>query len=94
MAAGVTSASTTERLRAAGAAGTISKSDAGSLREAFELIAELRLDHQVAQLAAGEEPDDFVNPDEFSWLARGHLKESFRAVAAVQKRVSTDLAYN
>lgn len=94
MAAGVTSASTSERLRAAGAAGTIGESDADTLLEAFELIAELRLDHQVAQLEAGEEPDDFVNPDELSSLARSHLKESFRAVAAVQKRVSADLTYN
>ncbi len=94
MAAGVTSASTSERLRAAGAAGTIGGVDAETLLEAFELIAELRLDHQVAQLEAGAVPDDFVNPDDLSPLARGHLKEAFRAVAAVQKRVSNDLAYN
>jgi len=93
MAAGVASASTTERLRAAGAGGILGETDARTLQEAFELVSEVRLDHQVAQLAAGEEPDDFVDPAELSALTRSHLKEVFRAVAAVQKRVANDLAY-
>ena len=56
MAAGVTSASTTERLRAAGDAGTLPAADAHTLEDAFELITDLRLAHQVEQLRAGERP--------------------------------------
>ena len=93
MAAGVTSASTIERLRAAGTGGTLEPGDVRTLQEAFELISELRLDHQVAQLAAGVDPDDFVDPAELSQLTRGYLKDAFRAVAAVQKRVGNDLDY-
>ena len=52
IAAGVTSASTTERLRAAAAAGTLSEADARTLEDAFELITGLRLEHQVEQLRA------------------------------------------
>ena len=66
--------------------------DADTLIESFELVSELRLEHQVAQLVAGTEPDDFVDPSELSPLTRSYLKEAFRAVAAVQQSISDDLA--
>jgi CBS domain-containing protein len=91
MAAGVTSASTIERLRAAGTAGTLPAADAQTLEDAFELIAALRMQHQVRQLRAGDTPDDYVDPAELSGLTRSHLKEAFRAVASVQKRVAAEL---
>jgi CBS domain-containing protein len=91
MAAGVTSASTNERLRAAGQAGTLSPADAHTLRDAFELINGLRLEHQVAQLRAGQEPDDHVDPAELSALMRTHLREAFRAVTSIQKRIAAEL---
>lgn len=91
LAAGVTSASTRERLRAAGAAGTLPPEDARTLEEAFDLVFGLRLDHQVAQLRQGDEPDDFIDPTALNPLARGYLKEAFRAVASVQKRVAGEL---
>jgi len=91
MAAGVTTASTIERLRAAGAAGTLPAADAQTLEDAFELIVALRMQHQVRQLRAGEPPDDYVDPAELSGLTRSHLKEAFRAVASVQKRVAAEL---
>ena len=50
MAAGVASASTLERLRAAEAAGTMQGPEAQTLIEAFGFIFSLRLDHQVEQL--------------------------------------------
>jgi len=91
MAAGVTCTSTAERLRVAGDAGTLPRSDASTLLEAHELIVELRVEHQIGQLAAGEPPDDYIDPGRLSSLTRSHLKEAFRAVAAVQKRVAADL---
>jgi CBS domain-containing protein len=90
--AGVTSASTTERLRAAAAAGTMSKSDAETLQDAFELISELRLVHQVHQLEDGREPDNYVNPAVLSRLTRSHLKEAFRAIASIQKQLAAELS--
>jgi CBS domain-containing protein len=91
LAAGVTHASTPARLRAAAAAGTLEADDAQLLEEAHELIAGLRLAHQVEQLKAGIEPDDFLDPGELSPLTRSTLKEAFRAVAGVQRRVGSDL---
>jgi CBS domain-containing protein len=92
MAAGVTSAPTTTRLRAAAQAGTLSAEAARTLEDAFELISELRLSHQVAQLRAGKEPDNFVDPAGLSSLTRSHLKEAFRAIASIQKSVSAGLS--
>jgi len=90
MSAGVTIASTPERLRAAASAGTLPTADAHSLTDAFELINDLRLEHQVTQIRAGVEPDDYVAPDELSALRRTQLKETFRAVTAIQKRIAAD----
>jgi CBS domain-containing protein len=92
MAAGVTSASTAERLRAAGTAGTLSHGDAHTLGDAFELMGRLRLEHQVEQLRAGQQPDDYVDPRTLSSLTRTHLKEAFRAVATIQKGVAAELS--
>lgn len=91
MSAGVTCTSTAERLRVAGAAGTLPASDAHTLLEAHELIVGLRVDHQIEQLRAGETPDDYIDPAELSPLTRSYLREAFRAVAAVQKRVAAEL---
>jgi CBS domain-containing protein len=91
MSAGVTSASTPERLRVASSAGTLSVADAHTLADAFTLINDLRLEHQVRQLQADVAPDDHIAPDELSPLRRTELKEAFRAVADIQKRVDGQL---
>jgi CBS domain-containing protein len=91
MSAGVTSATTPERLRAAAQAGTLSPADAHTLQDAFELINNIRLEHQVAQLRAGRRPDNHVDPEALSSLMRLQLRQALRAVAMIQKRVAADL---
>jgi CBS domain-containing protein len=91
IAAGVTSASTRERLRAAGADGALSEADSRTLEDAFALIMELRLAHQIAQLRAGEEPDNYVDPATLSSLMRTQLKDAFRAIASIQRSVAAEL---
>jgi CBS domain-containing protein len=92
VAAGSREVATTARLAAARAAGTLSEDDADVLRDAYALVSELRLDHQAAQVDAGREPDDLVETGELSPLERAYLKEAFRAVAAVQRRVANETA--
>jgi CBS domain-containing protein len=92
MAAGVASASTLERLRAAEAAGTMESPEARTLMEAFRFIFSLRLDHQVEQLRRGQAPDDFIDPKTLNPLARSYLKEAFRAVASVQANLAAELS--
>jgi CBS domain-containing protein len=92
VAAGVTSASTRERLHAAADAETLSRSDAQTLEDAFDLISELRMAHQIRQLQAGITPDNHVDPKALSELTRSHLKEAFRAIASVQNRIANELS--
>jgi CBS domain-containing protein len=92
MAAGVASAPTPERLRAAQAAGIMEGAEAQTLTEAFGFIGSLRLDHQVEQLKRGSVADDFVDPKTLNPLARSYLREAFRAVASVQTRLSAELS--
>ena len=92
MAAGVASASTLERLRAAEAAGTMDSPEAHTLIDAFGFIFSLRLDHQVEQLRRGEAPDDFIAPKALNPLARSYLREAFRAVASVQANLAAELS--
>ena len=55
-------ASTLARLDAAEAAGTLAAADAAALRDAFEFISALRMEHQVERLRAGRPPDDLIAP--------------------------------
>jgi CBS domain-containing protein len=90
--AGLASASTVERLRAAEAAGTLDKTQARTLMEAFGYISSLRLDHQLEQVRQGQPPDDFISPKTLNPLARSYLREAFRAVASVQSGLSNELS--
>ena len=92
MGAGLASASTRERLRAAEAAGTLEGQEASTLTEAFGFIFSLRLDHQLEQVRRGEAPDDFIDPGKLNPLARSYLREAFRAVASVQAGLSAELS--
>jgi CBS domain-containing protein len=91
IAAGVAGSATRERLAAAGAAGTLTDRQAKILLEAFELISQLRLEHQVAQLRAGAQPDEYLAPARLSPLTRTYLKDAFRAIAHVQRGIIADL---
>jgi CBS domain-containing protein len=85
--AGVVEGSTPERLRAAGQSGALSDGDALTLADAFELALELRIGHHMERLAAGEVPDDRLDPAQISPLMRDHLRDVFRAVRSVQRRL-------
>ena len=56
LAAGVGAATTRARIEASEAAGTLSSEHAAILRDAFELVCELRMEHQVDQLRGGRRP--------------------------------------
>jgi CBS domain-containing protein len=93
IAAGVTSTSTPDRLRAAAAAGILEGDQAVAVGEAFDLFMELRLEHQVEQLRAGGTPDDFVDPSSLNPLTRRYVRDAFRVVTAVQRTLSNELVY-
>jgi CBS domain-containing protein len=91
LAAGVSAASTRARLEAAQAEGTLEADDAAVLRDAFELVGALRMEHHVERLRAGLPPDDLIDPQRLAPLTRTSLKEAFRTVARVQRGVALKL---
>jgi len=91
--AGAAGTSTVERLRAAAAGGTLPQEEATTLEDAYGLFAALRLDHQVDQLTSGTRPDDNLDPKSLSPLTRRHLRDAFRAVASVQRRLRGQLTW-
>lgn len=93
MSAGVTNASTLSRLEAGRDSGILRDSDAQILGDAFELACQLRLEHQVNQLEAGDQLDDVVDPAELSPLVRSFLKEAFHAVSSVQRRLANEIPW-
>jgi CBS domain-containing protein len=80
---------TTERLRAAAGVGALELEDAETLADAFDLALELRIAHHLEQLASGspERPDDAIDPDRISPLTRDYLRDVFRAVSGVQRKL-------
>jgi CBS domain-containing protein len=85
--AGVVEGSTPERLRAAAQAGALGEEDARTLADAFELALELRIAHHMERLTAGHAADDTLDPAQVSPLMRDHLRDVFRAVTSVQRRL-------
>jgi CBS domain-containing protein len=79
--------STSERLRGAADAGVLRGDQAQTLTEAFELALELRIVHQLDQIAAGETPDDLLDAAAMSALTRGRLRDVFRAVSTVAREL-------
>lgn len=79
---------TYRRLEHAVACGALGESDAGSLRDALNLVARLRLEHQVAQMAAGEQPGNIVPPAGLSPLMRRNLKAAFMLVVEAQNALA------
>ncbi len=80
-------ANTRARLKAAEAAGVLSPSGARDLLDAYDLIAETRLEHQVALVKAGKAPDNYLPPADLSDFERSHLRDAFVVVKTMQSAV-------
>ncbi|WHZ33724.1 DUF294 nucleotidyltransferase-like domain-containing protein [Sagittula sp. MA-2] len=77
-------ANTRARLEAAVAAGVLSQSGGQDLIDAYDLIAETRLEHQARQAKAGEAPDNYLAPSSLSDFERSHLRNAFVVVKSLQ----------
>jgi len=83
----LTEANTQARLKAAEAAGVLSQSGARDLLDAYDLIAETRLEHQVRLVKSGETPDNYLPPSKLSDFERSHLRDAFVVVKTMQSAV-------
>jgi CBS domain-containing protein len=88
LANGVTISATLDRLVAVEGLGAINKETAQSLREAFAVICQVRLDHHAEQIRAGLPPDNLIRPDQLLPLARADLREAFHAIGRAQQQLN------
>ncbi|WP_170769491.1 DUF294 nucleotidyltransferase-like domain-containing protein [Ruegeria lacuscaerulensis] len=80
-------ANTRARLKAAGSAGILSASGARDLLDAYDLIAETRLEHQVRLVKGDKKPDNFLPPSDLSDFERSHLRDAFVVIKTMQSAV-------
>ena len=66
-------------------------SDIGRQRDAFDLVIDLRMQHQIQRLRAGQAPDNYIDPATLTPLVRTYLRDAFRAVSRVQQGIKTSL---
>ncbi len=78
---------TRARLEAAQSAGVLSASGGRDLLDAYDLIAETRLEHQASQIKQGLAPGNHLAPSDLSDFDRGHLRDAFVVVKSMQSAV-------
>lgn len=83
----LTSVNTRARLDAAAASHVLSKSGASDLMDAYDLIAQTRLDHQANRIRRGAAPDNYLPPTEMSDFERSHLRDAFVVVKTLQSAI-------
>ncbi|GAA6143837.1 DUF294 nucleotidyltransferase-like domain-containing protein [Hydrogenophaga sp. 5NK40-0174] len=84
LAGGHEAVNTTDRLTSAAAGGAITEERSRDLRDALEFLAYTRIQHQARQIASGDKPDNYLNPDEVSNFERSQLKDAFHVVQSLQ----------
>jgi CBS domain-containing protein len=80
-------ANTRARLVAAETAGVISHSGARDLIEAYDMIAQIRLENQARQIREGAKPGNFMAPSDLSDFERSHLRDAFVVVRTMQSAI-------
>lgn len=88
LAAGIHAVGTEDRLRAIGQAGSLSDEVIRDLIDAFRFISNIRLAHQIRQVELGQEPDNFVNPEDLTTAEKRHLREGFNIIRKAQSSLS------
>jgi len=84
----LTAVNTRARLLTAEEAGIISESGARDLIAAYDLIAELRLRNQAAQVKAGGTPNNYLGPYDLGDFERSHLRDAFVVVRTMQSALA------
>ncbi len=87
----IAAVNTRARLKAAEDLRVISESGGHSLIDAYDLIAQTRLEHQARLVQAGTRPDNFMAPAVLSDFERSHLRDAFVVVRTMQSALGHGL---
>lgn len=75
---------TRARIGAAIASGVVSESGGRDLLDAYDLVAQTRLQHQATSIKLGKAPDNFLSPLSLSDFERSHLRDAFVVIKTMQ----------
>jgi len=89
----LTEVNTRARLVAAIEAGAVSSGGGRDLIDAYDMIAQTRLEHQAAQIQRGEKPDNFMTPSDLSDFERSHLRDAFVVIKTMQNAAGSGGGY-
>ncbi|MEJ6392645.1 DUF294 nucleotidyltransferase-like domain-containing protein [Gymnodinialimonas sp. 2305UL16-5] len=89
----LTQANTRARIVAGMAEGAVSAAGGRDLLDAYDLIADTRLEHQATQIKRGEAPDNFMPPAALSDFERSHLRDAFVVVKTMQSAAGSGRGY-
>jgi CBS domain-containing protein len=87
LANGITISNTIDRIQALASVGGLEQDVADGLREAFDVICRIRFEHHAAVIAAGQAPDNLVDPGALPPIARSDLREALGVVKRAQNRL-------
>ena len=76
--------STSQRLEAARAAGTLREAEATDLEESYEFLVQMRLRCQVEAIREGRAPDNYIALDQLNIMEQGRLKIALTGVEKFQ----------
>ena len=85
LAAGLREPGSLARIEGLRRLGKMVDSDAAEMEAAFKLLARLKLEHQAVQLAAGEKPDNRINPSRLTRIDRDALRDAFLVIRQAQQ---------
>jgi CBS domain-containing protein len=88
LAAGIREPGSLARIDALRRLGKMADSDAAEMSAAFRLLSRLKLEHQAAQLAAGEKLDNRINPNRLTRIDRDALRDAFLVIRQGQAGLS------
>lgn len=80
----LTEVNTRARLQAALHGKIISAKGGRDLLEAYDLVAQMRLEHQARRIKAGEAPNNYLPPEKLSDFERSHLRDAFVVIKTMQ----------
>ena len=79
--------STLERIRDLKDKSGIVQEYGDEMEHAFEYVMLLRVRHQYAQIKAGKNPDNFINPDHLTNMEKKSLKDAFGLMVKLQNMI-------
>ncbi|MBW2064855.1 MAG: cyclic nucleotide-binding/CBS domain-containing protein [Deltaproteobacteria bacterium] len=84
---GIKAQNTLERLAEIHRKGVLDRELYSDLCEAYEFIVYLQISNHLDALAKGEEPDNYLDPQDLNNLQRKMLKESFTVISRLQELI-------